>query len=149
MKLKDKFKERDGYFWILLITIFALMMIGHFNQVVGQTPDDVYRMCVREGIEHPEIVTKQSILETGWYKCDKCSMRYNNIFGFRLSKNATEENPLGYLKFDHWRDSVLYYVKWQKKWYKGGDYYTFLKSIGYATSKTYLSKLKTINYDFH
>lgn len=140
---RDKFIEK-GYWFPIIFAIFVMMLIAVWNTAKGQTPYEVYRECVAQGIEHPDIVTKQSILETGWYKCEQCALRYNNIFGFRLGYTATEENPLGYLKFDHWKDCVKYYAKWQRKWYNGESYYKFLENIGYATSETYISKLKSI-----
>jgi len=104
------------------------------------TPENVYAHLERLGVKHPEIVLKQSILETGWYECDYCSLEHNNIFGFRYKKK--------YLEFDTWVESVEYYKKWQEKRYQGGNYYGFLKEVGYATSRTYISKLKQIKVDF-
>lgn len=104
------------------------------------TPENVYAQLEKFGIQHPEVVLRQSILETGWYECEYCSLQHNNIFGFRYKKK--------YLEFDNWVDAVKYYKKWQDKRYKGGDYYVFLKNIGYATSKTYITKLKSIKVDF-
>lgn len=104
------------------------------------TPENVYAQLEKFGIQHPEVVLRQSILETGWYECQYCSLQHNNIFGFRYKKK--------YLEFDNWVDAVKYYKKWQDKRYKGGDYYVFLKNVGYATSKTYISKLKSIKVDF-
>ena len=100
------------------------------------TVENVRKELIKLGVENPDIVLRQSILETGWYKCDNCSLKYNNIFGFRWKGK--------YLKFDNWTKSVEYYKWWQGKLYKGGDYYVFLKKVGYATSKTYLQKLKQL-----
>lgn len=104
------------------------------------TPENVYAQLEKFDIRHPEIVLRQSILETGWYECEYCSLQHNNIFGFRYKKK--------YIEFNNWVEAVKYYKKWQDKRYKGGDYYVFLKEIGYATSKTYISKLKSIKIDF-
>ena len=100
------------------------------------TVENVRKELIKLGVENVDIVLRQSILETGWYKCDHCSLMYNNIFGFRWKGK--------YLKFDDWTKSVEYYKWWQGKLYKGGDYYAFLKKVGYATSKTYLQKLKQL-----
>jgi len=99
----------------------------------------------KHNVKHPEIVLRQSIMESGWFKCTSCSMRYNNPFGFRYPSWVDKDNPLGYLKFDTWQDAVKYYKKWQKKRYKGGDYYEFLKNIGYAQDPNYIKKLKSIS----
>ncbi len=104
------------------------------------TPENVYAELEKLNVKHPEIVLKQSILETGWYDCDYCSLEGNNIFGFRYKKK--------YIQFENWTEGVAYYKKWQDKRYKGGDYYNFLREVGYATSKTYISKLKSIKIDF-
>ncbi len=110
------------------------------EKVPELTPENVYAHLERLGVKHPEIVLKQSILETGWYECEHCSLKHNNIFGFRYKKK--------YLKFDNWIEGVEYYKRWQDERYDGGDYYGFLKNIGYATSRTYISKLKQIKVDF-
>lgn len=86
-------------------------------------------------IEHSDIVYNQAVLETGHFK-SSMFIKKNNLFGFR--------NLLGYMSFDTWQDCCKYYAKWQKKHYKGGDYYVFLKKIGYAEDSTYIKKLKTM-----
>jgi hypothetical protein len=48
------------------------------------------------------------------------------------------------MKFDSWFESVMYYKYWQETYYKGGDYFAFLKSIGYATSTKYERTLKQV-----
>jgi hypothetical protein len=101
------------------------------------TEENVWREINRLEIIEPEIVMKQAIVETGWFKCTNCSLDANNIFGFRYKKN--------YLKFNHWTESVKYYKKWQTRHYKGGDYYLFLEKKGYSHSPTYTKYLKSID----
>jgi flagellum-specific peptidoglycan hydrolase FlgJ len=84
-------------------------------------------------IEHPEIVIKQFILETGWGKSYVCK-KFNNLFGFRGSN--------GYFKYKHWTESVEHYKEFQNKKYKGGDYYVFLHKVGYAEAPDYIQILK-------
>jgi len=100
------------------------------------TPERVLFACEVFKIQEPLIVTSQAILESGWFKCDNCSLQYNNIFGF-LTKS-------GYIKFDHWIFSVLYYKEWQSTYYFGSNYYEFLDSICYAGDTLYNYKLKSI-----
>lgn len=88
------------------------------------------------GVKHSDIVLRQAILETGWFKCTNCSLSRNNIFGFWYKKK--------YLKFDDWKDCVAYYKRWQERHYSGGDYYAFLKKVGFATEPTYVKRLKSI-----
>lgn len=89
------------------------------------------------GIQHQQIVLRQAIYETKWFRCENCSLDGNNLFGFRLNHK--------YIKFQCWGDAVNYYRYWQDKYYKGGDYYQFLIDIGYARSETYVSDLRSLN----
>jgi len=88
------------------------------------------------GVQHADIVLRQAILETGWFKCTECSLSRNNIFGFWYKKK--------YIQFDNWKDCVAYYKRWQDRHYKGGDYYVFLKKVGFATDPSYVKRLKSI-----
>lgn len=86
------------------------------------------------GIKHPEIVFAQARLETGNFK-SLLFTKNNNLFGFR-GKN-------GYIEYDHWAESVKAYKRFQDKYYKGGDYYSFLERIGYAEDSNYIKKVKS------
>jgi len=101
------------------------------------TPQEVYMEIVCEEILHPEIVLRQAILETGWFK-SKHMMQKNNLFGFRYAKT--------YMTFDSWQESVAYYKAWQMRKYinTNEDYYAFLVRIKYAQSQQYVSLLKRI-----
>ena len=99
------------------------------------TPKDVLEECKKVGIKHPEIVVKQSILETGWYK----HYKYNNLFG--LYNSRTHD----YYRFDSWRESVQGYKDLVQYRYESGDYYEWLTKIGYAEDPRYIWKLKNIN----
>ncbi|MCB9187712.1 MAG: glucosaminidase domain-containing protein [Flavobacteriales bacterium] len=153
--LRKKISRIRRSFFVLAIATFSLTLTS-FNKfesysafsagpifvdaVPELTPENVYAQLEKFEIRHPEIVLRQSILETGWYECENCSLEHNNIFGFRYKKK--------YMEFSNWVEAVKYYKKWQEKRYKGGDYYAFLKEVGYATSRTYISKLKSIKLDF-
>ena len=134
---------------LLKLAFFTTLMLGltaspsniyaSYNdpdKVPDLTVENVKAAIIEAGIQHTEIVLKQAILETGWLKCTKCSLTRNNIFGFYYKKK--------YISFDNWLDCVDYYKRWQDRHYKGGDYYQFLKDVGYATSPTYVQKLKQI-----
>jgi len=88
------------------------------------------------GVKHADVVLRQAILETGWFKCTECSLNRNNIFGFWYKKK--------YIQFDNWKDCVAYYKRWQDRHYKGGDYYVFLRKVGFATDPSYEKRLKSI-----
>jgi hypothetical protein len=84
-------------------------------------------------IKNVEIVYAQAILETGNFTSYNFKYR-QNLFGFYNGRN--------YLYFRSWVKCVKYYKNWQQKRYKDGDYYTFLKRIGYAEDSLYINKLK-------
>lgn len=99
------------------------------------TRESVYEELKRQDIKHPRIVLAQSILETGHYQSNVCRAN-NNLFGL-MKKD-------GYHSFSHWRQSVAYYKEHVQSRYRGGDYYTFLSSIGYAQDPDYINKLKEL-----
>ena len=143
---RDRFSEKAWkylFFFCLMVCIF----MGAFVNCHGQSKQEVYVEILNQGIEHPEIVLRQAIKETGWMECTECSLDHNNLFGFRWKKK--------YLEFDTWQESVAYYKKWQTKWFDGQrSYYNFLgcmwkhrngDCVPYATSETYIEELKLIN----
>lgn len=89
------------------------------------TVENLRELLIEEGVQHADIVLRQAIQETGWFKCTSCSLNRNNIFGFYYKKK--------YLSYDNWQECVRYYKRWQDRHYKGGDYYAFLKKVGFAT----------------
>lgn len=120
--------------WYLLpIILITLMLIG---KAQAQDTLQVKALLEAYGVKHVDIVVRQSVVETGWYKCTNCSLDKNNLFGFFYKGK--------YLEFETWQESVKYYYWWQSKLYKGGDYYEFLKRIGYAEDPNYIHKLKTV-----
>ena len=110
---------------------------GNKASVQWLNPQEVADYIYASEVLYPEIVLRQAILETGWFK-SKYLMNLNNLFGFRGNG--------AYLKFNSWQESVDYYVKWQKRRYtnKNEDYYRFLVRIRYARSQAYISHLKNI-----
>ncbi len=115
---------------ILIILIFVSV------RSIGQTKSEVYDYLVSIDCKYPEIVTAQSILETGHYKSFSCRNRHN-LFGLRYNHK--------YLIFDTWEESCDAYLSKVQYKYTGGDYYSFLEKIGYATDPEYCFKLKRIN----
>lgn len=117
---------------ILFVVLLILCLIGKLS---SQTIESLRTQLNASEIQHKDIVLKQAILETGWLSSYSCKNRHN-LFGFRYRGK--------YLEFDTWQESVEYYSRWQKRHYKGGDYYKFLKDRGYATDPEYITKLKSI-----
>jgi flagellum-specific peptidoglycan hydrolase FlgJ len=115
----------------ILLTITTLSLSS-------QTIYEVDSVLKEYGVKHSDIVLKQSILETGWYKSRLCK-EYKNIFGFWYKDD--------FLKFDCWEDSVAYYARWQARHFDDeccDDYYDFLVRRGYAEDPKYIDKLKSI-----
>ena len=104
--------------------------------VPSLTIENLKVVLEQQGVQHADVVLRQAITETGWFKCTKCSLTRNNIFGFYYKKR--------YLEFDNWVECVRYYKRWQDRHYKGGDYYAFLKKVGYATNPRYIQDLKSL-----
>lgn len=125
--------------------LIVMFMLFFGNGLAQNSPkqtmlDSVGRYICQCGIKHPDIVLKQAIWETGWFK-SKHLMRKNNLFGFRGKS---------YLNFTNWKESVEYYKKWQDKRYdqtKYKDYYEFLTQIKYGHSG-YAKTLRTFRYEF-
>jgi uncharacterized FlgJ-related protein len=120
-------------------------MVGHCATAQSKLDnrEKVRKLIRKYDIQHEDVVLRQAMYESGWLTCRYCSWgMYNNPFGFRHRDYITESNPKGYLFFENLEESVVYYCKWQLRYYHGGDYYVFLKNIGYAESKKYESELK-------
>ena len=101
------------------------------------TVELVLEACKYYQIQYPDIVTAQSILETGYYKSKTCIQR-NNLFGLYNSRKKE------YYKFNHWSESVKAYYDFVQVRYKEGDYYEWLERIGYAKDPLYITKIKQI-----
>jgi len=102
---------------------------------MGQTQEEVYSYLKEIGCEHPEIVLIQARHETGNFKSYGSRVRHN-LFGLW---NSSEKK---YYNFSCWQESCnAYLCKVQYK-YTGGDYYSFLEEVGYATDSLYIKKLK-------
>ena len=90
------------------------------------------------GISNRLFVLAQSLLETGYFTSNVCKTR-NNLFGLYDSRHKC------YYKFDSWESSVVGYYKFIQYRYKGGNYLSFLKRIGYAEDPKYISKVCEIS----
>jgi flagellum-specific peptidoglycan hydrolase FlgJ len=113
-------------------TIIALLLAMAMQ---GQTREQVLSEIKRQGIPHPNIVLAQARLETGNFKSDRCR-RDHNLFGMKHGRR--------YAKYGHWRESVRDYKQRISSRYKGGDYYAFLRRIGYASDPNYNRKVRNI-----
>lgn len=123
----------------ILSLLVSILLVFQLSSSKAQHIDaqKVANYIYASGVLHPEIVLRQSIYETGWFK-SKHTIQKNNIFGFRHTKH--------YMKFDSWQACVDYYVNWQKRKYTNTkeDYYKFLVRIRYAQSEVYIQQLKKV-----
>lgn len=110
---------------------------------------NIYLYILELDIKFPEIVYAQVLHETGNLRSQIC--RYgNNLFGMKYPRKR-KTTAIGYYnkhaRYRHWKDSVRDYKHWQDYYIRDNDvdnYYTFLRSKGYATDRWYVNKLKTI-----
>ena len=112
----------------------------------AQSHREVYNYIREIGIEHPEIVYAQSVLESAHFTSTICRENHNVIGMKKPTKRrtlATGTNR-GHATYNHWKESILDYWLWQKYFYSGGCYYEFLQSWGYATNQNYINLLKSI-----
>lgn len=100
--------------------------------------ENLYNELVAQGVDFPEIVTAQAILETGHFKSYAC-LQQNNLFGLRDNKGK-------YMSFPHWTDAVAAYKKYIQRYNHPvpEDYYAYLQELDYAEDPQYIDKLKQI-----
>ena len=127
--------------------LLAIILLFSFQQGFSQKIDkekmqEMYDAIKDAGIKHPDFVMAQCMQETGNLACKKCCLRHHNLFGFYVKGNKCK-------KFESDKECIKYYKDWQDKrytkWRKKnpkGDYYHFLKSVGYATGDKYTKELK-------
>lgn len=142
MKAFRDFTMTDWWFYFCFVILAVLISFG----LSAQTKDEVWKYINNTDLKHKEIVFKQSILETGHFTSKICKENHN-LFGMKYARQRPtlaigEAN--GHAVYSSWRYSILDYLIFQDRYYKGGDYYEFLKSVGYATSKSYIKKLQSI-----
>ena len=113
----------------ILLTIVLVAAMTCQAQTIQQVKEEI----IRQGLPHPEIVLAQARLETGNFKSVRCK-RDHNILGIKHGKK--------YAVYKRWQYCVSDYKKRISSRYKGGDYYAFLKRIGYARDPLYIKKLK-------
>lgn len=94
------------------------------------------------GLLFPEIVLAQAVQETGWFRSDLCRTRHN-LFGLVNPKDGS------YFVFKHWGESVRAYRDKVQYRYRGGDYYLWLRQIGYAGDPYYTDRLRVIVRRLH
>lgn len=128
--VKKKGNEIHEMRKLLLFMFFTLPML-----LYSQTIEQVERELHRQQVPQAKIVLAQARLETGNFTSKMCREKHN-LFGIKHNGR--------YAKYARWQDSIADYKKCISSRYKGGDYYSYLKSIGYASDSRYVHKLKNI-----
>ena len=113
--------------------VLAFLFLALFCQ--AQTVDQVAKELHRQQVPQAHIVLAQARLETGNFTSNRCK-RDHNLFGMKRGRR--------YAKYHTWQESISDYKKRISARYKGGDYYQFLKRIGYAEDVAYQRKVSNI-----
>ena len=116
---------------------------------VDLTKESVYSAIKSFGIDHPDIVYAQALLETGGFKSRVCKDN-NNLFGMKVPRKrpTTAMNNSGYAKYTHWSESIKDYKLYQdyitrKKKFSRSQYLSIL-SKRYSETPDYVSRLKRV-----
>ena len=106
------------------------------SKPIVPTVNRVRAELIRQNVPHSEIVLKQALLESGHFS-SKLTKTHNNIFGLRKGGK--------YRKYNDYMACITDYKRLISSKYKGGDYYEFLRKLGYAEDPDYIKKLKGLN----
>lgn len=115
--------------------IVLLIALAMSFTASGQTIEQVAKELRKQNIPHAKIVLAQARLETGNFTSRRCKQD-KNLFGMKHGRR--------YARYRCWQDSVKDYKERISSRYDGGDYYQFLKKIGYAKDPVYQKKLTHI-----
>jgi len=141
---RDSMIEKAYYTPVIFGILIVLLLLSLTTQ--AQTKQEIRREIYRQGIKCPKVVIAQCWYETG-HLSSRIYLENHNLFGMkkpskRFSCAIGEDGD--HAVFNNWKESIEDYKIWQDLYYKGGDYYVFLKQHGYATSKKYIKTLKNI-----
>ena len=114
-------------------TILTTILLASITWCHGQTKEQVAAELARQGVPCANIVLAQARLETGNFTSKMCRERHN-LFGIKHHGR--------YASYPNWRESIADYKRSISSRYTGGDYYAFLRRIGYAKDPKYIQKLK-------
>ena len=133
-------------FILTIILLTAFIIVGTIESGDSPTEQDIQDYIQHCGIEHPEIVFKQIILETD-HMTSRLYREDHNLFGMKYAYSrpttAIDRNRNRTAVYYSWKHSIIDYKLWQDKYYKGGDYYKFLSRI-YAEDPVYTRKLRGV-----
>jgi len=132
------------YFISILVSLTTLKPS---NEISYQ---GLYNEILEQGLEFPDIVFAQAVLESGHFK-SKVFKENNNLFGMKQpSKRATvsKGKSNGYAVYDFWQESVEDYYLYQeysfrKRNFTRSEYLSRLDRT-YASTSGYSKKLLSI-----
>ena len=155
MRRRLQHRHRVGIVFLILLVFLILEQGIILNSIIYQKPlkssinsleliylnqKNVLFWLNYFQIKEPEVVLRQTILETGYYTSNVC-IADNNILGLMSSTTS-------YYKFSHWIECIICYkYKIQSRMKKDENYYRFLERIKYSTDKNYIKKLSQINIE--
>lgn len=119
----------------MIRTVYCIILLTLAICSKAQTIAEVRAEIIRQGIPHPDIVLAQARLETGNFTSRLCKTKHN-IFGIKHGGK--------YASYRRWQDCVADYKRCISSRYRSGDYYAFLRRIGYAEAKDYTQKVRRI-----
>ncbi len=127
----------------LLLFLFLFLPLSihaqkiSLDSIKAMTPaEGLFYALEYYGVYEPHIVYAQAVLETGHFK--SYLAKKGNLFGIYDSRRKQ------YRTYSHWIESVKDYRDAVQSKYKGGDYYTFLENLPYASDPDYITKLRKI-----
>ena len=131
-----------------LILIFLLLVITPAKD--SATHSGVYNEILEQGLEFPDIVFAQAVLESGNFT-SRLTKENNNLFGMkRPSKRPTTSVGIshGYAVYDSWRESIEDYYIFQemlfsKHKFTRSSYLDYLDKY-YSTTKGYKNRVLRI-----
>ena len=125
--------KRETRIGVLVIILSTLFFLGMAQCAKGQTIEQVRQELQRQGVPHANIVLAQARLETGNFTSRRCRVDHN-LFGIKHRGK--------YARYSTWQASIADYKRCISSRYNGGDYYAFLRRIGYASDPNYVRKLR-------
>lgn len=112
-----------------------IILLASITWCTAQTTEEVRKELWRQCVPCADVVLRQARLETGNFTSKLCKTKHN-IFGIKRGNK--------YAAYKDWRECVKDYKRRISSRYKGGDYYAFLRRIGYAADPRYIAKLKSL-----
>lgn len=110
------------------------------------SPEEVRNEIRRMNIQHPDIVYKQCLLESGNFK-SAVFKNNNNCLGMKLAKSRPTTavgEDFGHAKYQSWQDCIRDYALWQTSYARNLNKEEYLQFLGqiYAEDGSYVNKLK-------